>query len=75
MGKMWLKKKNEEDKSVSKPINDEIDQYVMDKLELITLIAENYHSISRYAEYRKNIENINNQVKKLEFIKDSLMIF
>ena len=75
MGKMWLKKKNEEDKSVSKPINDEIDQYVMDKLELITLITENYRSISRYAEYRKNIENINNQVKKLEFIKDSLMIF
>ena len=67
--------KSNKNKNESKPINDENDSYVMDKLELITLITENYDSKKQYAAYRANIKNINDQVKELKFIKNSLMIF
>ena len=54
---------------------EEEDQYVKDKLELITLIIEIYNPTQKYAEYKTIIENINEKVEKLKFIKDSLMIF
>ena len=78
--KVWEEgdeKEQEKDKNESKQINCEIDhdQYVKDKLLLITLIIENYDPIAKYAEYKKNIEYINEQIKKLKFIKDSLMIY
>ena len=69
------KKDKNKDENMSKQISDEIDPYVMDKLELITLTTENYDPIAKYAEYRRNIYNINKNVEELEFIKDSLMIF
>ena len=78
--KVWEEgdeKEQEKDKNESKQINCEIDhdQYVKDKLQLITLIIEKYDPIAKYAEYKKNIEYINEQEKKLKFIKDSLMIY
>ena len=73
--KIQNKKDKNKDKNMSKQISDEIDPYVMDKFELITLTTENYDPIARYAEYKRNIDNINKNVKELEFIKDSLMIF
>jgi len=78
--KVWEEgdeKEQEKDKNESKQINCEIDhdQYVKDKLQLITLIIENYDPIAKYAEYKKNIEYINEQIKELKFIKDSLMIY
>ena len=35
----------------------------------------NYNSTTKYADYKRNIDDINWKVEKLKFIKDSLMIF
>jgi len=68
-------KKNDENKNTDKIINDESGQYVKNKLELITLIIENYDPTTKYTDYKINIKNINEKVEKLKFIKNSLMIF
>jgi len=71
-----VEEEKEEKKSEKKNDNDdESGKYVRDKLELITLILANYDPNTKYAEYKSNIEKINEKVKILKFIKDSLMIF
>ena len=70
-----VEEEKEEKKSEKKNDNDESGKYVKDKLELITLILANYDPNTKYAEYKSNIEKINEKVKILKFIKDSLMIF
>jgi len=54
---------------------DEDDEYVKEKLELLTLILANYNPLTKYAEYKETIKKINEKVETLKFIKDSLMIF
>ena len=73
----FASKKVEEEKQSVKKIasDDESGKYVRDKLELITLILANYDPNTKYAEYKSNIEKINEKVEILKFIKDSLMIF
>ena len=70
-------KKNEENKNEVKNNNDqeESSQYVRDKLELITLIIADYDPTTKYMEYKSSIDKINESVEKLEFIKDSLIVF
>ena len=48
---------------------------VEEKLGLISLMLSQYSPIVKYAEYKKKIDDINEKVDKLIFIKDSLMIF
>ena len=48
---------------------------VIEKLGLITLIISDYDPIKKFEEYKSNIYFINEKVKKLIYIKDSLMIF
>ena len=67
--------KNGENKDNNIQLDEESSKYVKDKLELITLIIANYDPVSKYADYKSNIEKINENVIKLKFIKDSLMIF
>ena len=50
-------------------------QEVIEKLGLISLILSNYDPYRKYHDYKKNIENINEEIKRLIFIKDSLMIY
>ena len=69
-------KKNDETKNKDSQEKDENeDSYVKDKLELITLNIANYSPTAKYADYKANIEKINDKVEKLKSIKDSLMIF
>ena len=68
-------KKNNENKNVNDKSKDEDEICVKDKLELLTLILPSFVSITKYAEYKVNIRKINEKVKILKFIKDSLMIF
>ena len=67
--------KNGENKDNNIQLDEERSKYVKDKLELITLLIENYDPVTKYADYKANIERINENVIKLKFIKDSLMIF
>ena len=62
-------------KDLEKFLNENEDSYVKDKLDLISLIMTNYNPITKYADYKRNIVDINEKVEKLKFIKDSLMIF
>ena len=65
-----VKKENEE-----KVEEDDDQNYVIEKLGLITLILYNYNPFTKYAEYKYIIEKINEKVEQLNFIKDSLVIF
>ena len=58
-----------------KESKDKSSQYVRDKLELITLVIANYDPITKYSQYVSSIDKINESVEKLEFIKESLMVF
>ena len=51
------------------------EEEVIEKLGLISLILSNYDPYRKYHDYKKNIENINEEIKRLIFIKDSLMIY
>jgi hypothetical protein len=64
--------KNNENNNTNK---DEEDEYVKEKLELLTLILSNYDPTTKYADYMASIKKINEKVESLKFIKDSLMIF
>ena len=48
---------------------------VEEKLGLISLVLSQYSPTVKYTEYKKKIDDINEKVDKLIFIKDSLMIF
>jgi len=67
--------KKDEKNNTNDKTKDEDDEYVKDKLELLTLIIANYDPTTKYAEYKANITKINEKVESLKFIKDSLMIF
>lgn len=56
-------------------INDSLDessQYVREKLDLISLVLQNYVASTKYNEYRDIINKINESVVTLKEIKDNL---
>ena len=65
--------KNEKDIIIKIDTSEE--EEVKEKLGLITLIIKEYVPITKYAEYKKIIDKINEKVEKLNNIKDSLIIF
>ena len=56
-------------------IDEKNKEEIIEKLELITLLITNYCPTIKYAEYKATIDKINEEIEKLIFIKDSLMIF
>ena len=75
------KEKDEnENKGIKKDENEnEIDKNniedITEKLELISLVLINYDPIAKYSRYKHDINLINEKIEKLNYIKDSLMIF
>jgi len=69
-----IKEKGKEDENNNTNKVEE-NEYVKEKLELLTLIVSTYSPKTKYADYKSTIEKINENVELLKFIKDSLMIF
>ena len=63
-------RKNNEEKERKKN-----EEEVKEKLGLISLVLNQYSPVTKYPEYKKIIEDINEKVDYLIFIKDSLLIF
>ena len=70
------KDKNKEEKNMNKENNIKNNEIgVVEKLGLISLTLRQYDPIIKYSEYKMIIENINEKLEKLTFIKDSLLIY
>jgi len=65
------KGKNSENNNETEEVNKE----VVEKLSLISLLLNKYNPDIKYREYKKTIDDINEKLDKLIYIKDSLMIF
>ena len=68
-------KKQENNIKISEQTNEEHDNYAINKLDLISLIIQKYGPIPKYYYYQKKIVTINENVEKLKFVKEHLMIF
>ena len=59
--------------NIKKEENEE--KKIIQKLGLIRMVLKEYEPIKKYFEYKKNINEINEKFNRLNFIKDSLVIF
>ena len=64
-----------ENKEKEKEIEKKNKEEVQEKLGLISLVLNQYNPVIKYSALEKNINDINEKVNKLIFIKDSLLIF
>jgi len=70
-------KKDEINNKIEKNIKNDIskEEIIIQKLGLIKMVLKEYDPMKRYGELKKNINDINEKFDKLNFIKDSLVIF
>ena len=73
--KLDEKNNNEKNAQINQKSDDNKKEIIKQKLGLIKLILKEYDPEKKYGEYTKTIDQINQSVETLNFIKDSLVIF
>ena len=69
------KKEKEKERQNKDDNNEEEKKVIIQKLGLIKLVLENYDPIKKYGDLKKIILDINERIRDLIFIKNSLIIF
>ena len=69
------KKEGQKEEYKKDESNEKIKYLTIQKLELLKLVLGDYDSIKKYGELKKLITDINEEIKNLNYIKNSLIVF